>query len=387
MDLNLFAERIRHHAAHVSVVADHCKGEETTKQALILPLLDILGFSPYDPLIVKAEYYADVPGVKRSEKVDYALYSEGEPVMFIEAKAVGESLGTHAPQLARYFNATPGVCVVALTNGLKWKFFTDLENKNMMDSKPFFSVDFTELKETDIPELSRFCYGTIRADHLRTFAEDQANLAKLKEVITSSLRELDDDFVKYVISKALPTIRLTQKLIESYTPLVKRAVAEAMSGMVVNSLNTPTHIPITEEVFSENDNEGDQVDPNNPNIITTREERRFFEVVKDVLKGYIPEEDIIAKDTENYYAILFQGKNNRWLLRYRVNRKRPTVEFAIELTEQHQAEIARVGLEIAPANSVFLDSPEQIMRLAGLVFDSLAHCANDNNFKRATVEV
>lgn len=40
-----FINRLRSHIEHVKKVGGHCTTEETTKQALILPLLDILGFS------------------------------------------------------------------------------------------------------------------------------------------------------------------------------------------------------------------------------------------------------------------------------------------------------------------------------------------------------
>ena len=116
-----FIERMRKHAEHVKKVAAHCTTEETTKQALILPLLDILGFSPFDPTKVKAEYGADFPGAKNSERVDYALFCHGVPVMFIEAKGHYEKLTNHCPQLSRYFNATPEVTIAAITNGQEWR--------------------------------------------------------------------------------------------------------------------------------------------------------------------------------------------------------------------------------------------------------------------------
>lgn len=101
-----FQRRIAAHIEHVRKVGEHCSTEETTKQALVLPLLDILGFSPYDPTRVKAEYSADFPGVKATERVDYALFSAGIPVIFIEAKAHSQSLTNHCPQLSRYYMST-----------------------------------------------------------------------------------------------------------------------------------------------------------------------------------------------------------------------------------------------------------------------------------------
>lgn len=148
-----FKDRIKNHAEHVANVGTHCSTEETTKQALILPLLDILGFNPFDPTRVKAEYGADFPGVKASERVDYALFCQGVPVMFIEAKAYNEKLSNHSAQLSRYFNATPEVAIGAVTNGREWRFFTDLGNKNMMDAEPFLSIDFTNIDDPLIPRL------------------------------------------------------------------------------------------------------------------------------------------------------------------------------------------------------------------------------------------
>ena len=112
-----FKERLSRHAEHIKTAGPHCATEETTKQALILPLLDALGFSPYDPTKVKAEYGANLPGIKANEHVDYALFVNSNPVMYIEAKPFTEKLSNHTGQLARYFNATPGVSVAAITNG------------------------------------------------------------------------------------------------------------------------------------------------------------------------------------------------------------------------------------------------------------------------------
>lgn len=150
-----FMSRIAAHVEHVKKVAQHCTGEETTKQALILPLLDILGFHPYDPTRVRAEFASDFPGVKASERVDYALFCDGHPVMFIEAKAHSEKLNNHCPQLARYFNATPSVTMAVITNGQEWRFFTDLVEKNIMDEKPFLKIDLVEGPAVDLTDAHR----------------------------------------------------------------------------------------------------------------------------------------------------------------------------------------------------------------------------------------
>ena len=64
--------------------------EEATKQSLVLPFLQCLGYNVFDPHEVEPEYTADI-GSKQGEKVDYAILSDGEPVILIECKKVSAS--------------------------------------------------------------------------------------------------------------------------------------------------------------------------------------------------------------------------------------------------------------------------------------------------------
>lgn len=377
-----FVERIRRHAEHVANVGNHCSTEETTKQALILPLLDILGFSPFDPTRVKAEYAADFPGVKANERVDYALFCHGVPVMFIEAKAWAEKLSNHAPQLSRYFNATPEVAVAAVTNGKEWRFFTDLNNKNVMDGEPFLTVDFFALDESQINRLYRFRHDEFQPDALRTLAEESIYLNAFTEVISSSLRESDTEFVRYVATRAGIQRQFNAKFLESIAPIVQQAVGRAVSNMVVTGLSAKP-VPVAVEdvpAASAPDPMADHVDPDNPRIVTTYAERRLLEIVKDIVGA---DADLTGKDTESYYAVLFQGKVNRWLIRYHADRKIPSIQVSIPLDEARKREVARAGLALGAGDSIVLTQPDHLMRIPGIIFDALEYCRNDENFRRA----
>lgn len=356
--MHAFTDRIRKHSEHVISVGHHCSTEETTKQALILPLLDILGFSPFDPTRVKAEIGADFPGAKINERVDYALYCHNVPVMFIEAKAFGEKLANHSAQLGRYFNATPEVAIAAITNGREWRFFTDLSNKNMMDSDPFLTVNFESLDESLLDRLYRFRHDEFQPDA---------------------------DFVRYVANRAKVERQLNAKFIEVITPLVKQAVEKAVSEMVVSGLSSAKPIPdrATEiaPVAENADGTADQIDPANSRIVTTHAERRLFEIVHNMLGAEV---DVQGKDTESYFSVLYQGKSNRWLVRFYADKKVPSVTLCLPMTEERRREITRAGLEIGAGDTIQIGAPENMMRIAGLVFDALAYCQDDNNFKRAT---
>ncbi|QEM66899.1 type I restriction endonuclease subunit R [Geobacter sp. FeAm09] len=380
-----FKEKLLAHVEHIKTVGPHCSTEETTKQALILPFLNILDFSPFDPQKVKAEYGANLPGVKANERVDYALFSDGNPVMFVEAKSFNEKLTNHAGQLARYFNSTPGVSVAAITNGREWRFFTDLKLPNVMDESPFLKVNFDALSESDMEQLAQFRYGCFRPDQLRTFAEERVYQEQFQEVIESCLRDVDQEFVRFVANRAKLVAKLTPRVLDTITPLIKRAVADAISKMVVTGLSAP---PVPFNTAPElapvpEDSQESVADPSNPRIITTAAELKLLSILKDMLNGVVNTDEVVGKDTESYYTVLYQGKVNRWIVRYLGDRAKPLAYFPIELTELHKAGIAKRGLVLGTGgNSVVLDKPESIMRLSEVIFDALAWCQDDGNFKR-----
>lgn len=379
-----FKRRVRAHADHINKVAPLCTTEETTKQALILPLLDILGFSAYDPSKVRAEHFSDFPGAKVSERVDYALFCNGVPVMFIEAKAHAQNLTNHCPQLGRYFNATPEVAIAAITNGEEWRFFTDLVNKNVMDEKPFLVINLSKPTDDDALQLLRFHHDQFEPDALRALAEESIYLTEFKQTLTTLLRDCDLDFVKYIAGRANIQRTFTARFLDAMQPLVKQALAQSISSLVASSLSTVPLVTQPEAVEISNiaqpDLDAPEVDPNNSKIVTTAAERRLLEICREIF----PSEDLQGKDTESYYTVLYQGKSNRWLVRFWGDKKRPAIQFGIPLTDAYRAEIARARIELGAGETVLLDKPDNLQRLAGILVDVLAFCQNDENFKRKT---
>lgn len=380
--MNNFKIKLNNHSEHVKKVGSHCNTEETTKQALILPLLDILGFTPYDPTKVKAEFKADFPGEKANERVDYALFCQDLPVMFIEAKSWNEELNNHCPQLSRYFNATPEVAVAAITNGREWRFFTDLEQKNIMDSSPFLKIKMEDLQDNDYEQLYKFRYDQFKPEALRTLAEESVYFSLFTKTITLTLREAPIDFVKYVANKSNISRQLNQKFIDSITPIVKKSIEKSVSNMVVVGLTgkkeTPDDFVSNKEENIKIDEKADIIDPENNKIITTYSERVLF----DHILSIINDNELTYKDTESYFSILYQNKSNRWLVRYYDNKQRPSLQLPLELTENMKDEIKRAGLEIGTNDQVIIDKPENVLRIAGLILDAYEYTKNDENFKR-----
>ncbi len=381
--MNAFNERAKKHAEHIKNVGQHCTTEETTKQALILPFLDILGFSPFDPFKVKAEYKADFPGAKSSERVDYALFCHGVPVMFVEAKAYSEKLQNHCPQLSRYFNATPEVTIAAITNGKEWRFFTDLDDKNMMDKSPFLVVDFEEVDDSLIARLFQFRHDEFQPEALRTLAEETIYLNAFTEVISDGLRNPDAEFVRFVANRAEIKRQLNAKFLETISPIIKQAIKKSVSDMVVSGLSSrpePVEQMLDNKTTLEANSEYAKIiDPDNEKIITTYVERRLFEVVKEIVGD---NQDIFPKDTESYFSVIFKNKVNRWIVRYYSDKRSPKINISVPMTEERKKEVERAGLSFGSGESILLPNPEHLFRISGIIFDALEYVKNDENFKR-----
>src|SRR5215210_6760083 len=139
-----FVEQLQALALKTEKLCSLLQTEEATKNALIMPFINILGYDIFDPMEVIPEFTADV-GIKKGEKVDYAIQKDGKIIMLFECKHCGGDLNVkHASQLFRYFSVTDARIAV-LTNGLTFRFFTDLEAPNKMDEKPFFEFNMAEI--------------------------------------------------------------------------------------------------------------------------------------------------------------------------------------------------------------------------------------------------
>ena len=127
-----FTERIQALAQRAPKLVDRLDTEEATKNALVMPFLSALGYDVFDPDEVIPEYTADV-GMKKGEKVDYAIMRAGQVVMLVECKKASVKLsGTEVSQLYRYFSVTKAR-IALLTNGVQYCFYSDLDEPNKMD--------------------------------------------------------------------------------------------------------------------------------------------------------------------------------------------------------------------------------------------------------------
>jgi predicted type IV restriction endonuclease len=150
-----FEERVKDLAKRSKHASKHALTEEATKTSVVLPFIQSLGFDVFNLDEVVPEFIADV-GLKKGEKVDFALKISGKLSVLIEVKPISMSLGSaQFSQLYRYFAVTDARLAI-LTNGRDIWFFSDVDAPNKMDKKPFFTFDLQSHDEGQVAELARF---------------------------------------------------------------------------------------------------------------------------------------------------------------------------------------------------------------------------------------
>ncbi len=295
--------------------------EEATKMSFVVPFFQILEYDVYNPTEFVPEFTADI-GVKKGEKVDYAIMLHEKPLILVEAKSCHEKLDRHAEQLLRYFGCTESKFGI-LTNGIVYRFYTDLDDPNKMDNTPFLVVDMLNLKESTVSQLSKFKKSNFNVDSIINSAEELKALNKISNLFTNEFENPSEDFIKFILSEVYEGMK-TQNIIDKYKPLIKKSfnsfVSEIMNSKIKDAFNSNTEESTgdIDEISAEESEEDDK-------IITTQEEIESFFIIKSILAEKSLTNFINYKDTESYFGILVNNNVRKWVCRLFLSDKRKAV--------------------------------------------------------------
>lgn len=319
----VFEDEFANHINQVKVRLPHIHGEEATKQSLVVPLFHVLGYDVWNPLEVQPEYGADFnkgPKKGQVEKVDYALKINGEPVVFVECKAADQALDTHDGQLARYFNATPSVRVGILTNGVRIKVFTDLQQPNVMDEKPWMDFDIRSAKLAEIDALKKFRKTEFTADQIVGLAEEMVYYNVLVPFMASQLRDPGEKLVR-LVAEEIPSIkRIDKKVVDRLTPILRKAIQSAILDHVARSFGAPVHSEAPAAATAQPQPEvGAEAsvpagDGSREGVVTTPEELEVYGIVSKIVKEKFPDAVVQYRDAKSYFTIL-QKNLRKWFVR------------------------------------------------------------------------
>lgn len=296
--------------------------EEATKMTFIMPFLSALGYDVFNPSVVVPEYTADV-GTKKGEKVDYAIFKDGAPFILIEAKAHSENLDNHTNQLIRYFNTAPSIKFAILTNGIEYRFFTDIDTPNVMDNTPFLVVNLEKLKPREIKDLRQFSSKSLNLDSIMNVALEKKYLRSIESIFKNEIENPSDEFAKFFATQIVDK-RMTSAIIEQFKGYIKRAFKETINDLAYEKItNIKNGLSQNEQVAESAESNSDE-----KGIVTTEEELQGYYIVRGILgEAGANLSDIGYKDTLSYFNILYQNKVTKWIVRLYFNTPKKSLSF------------------------------------------------------------
>lgn len=316
-----FEESIAQIGDKVSRLKSEIGTEEATKNAFIMPFIGkVLGYDVFDPAEVIPEFTADV-GVKKGEKVDYALVLDGQVQILIECKKIGAPLSLeNAHQLYRYFACTKARIGV-LTNGQVWNFYMDLDQPNMMDSKPFLILDLLDIDKAVLPELQKLSKPSFDIDSIASSAEELKYVSSIKRFIAEEFKEPSDDMVRLLAGKVYDGA-FRQNVLEKFSPLVSKAMKRFLADQVNDRLSAALGADETEAIIEEAAEAGKTPDdsPEDDNgIITTDEEIAGYRIIKAIACSEVDPARVTIRDAKKYCAVFLDDNNRRPIARLYFN--------------------------------------------------------------------
>lgn len=330
-----FKDQIKILGERVLRLKDQTQTEEATKNAFIMPFIQALGYDVFNPTEVVPEFISDI-GLKKGEKIDYAIFMDKKPTILIECKHWAANLSIHDGQLLRYFHVSKAKFGL-LTNGITYRFYSDLVDANKMDEKPFLEFNISEIKDNQIEELKKFHKSYFDVDSIVNTASELKFTNELKQLLGQELNNPSPEFVKLFAKQVYPSV-ITAKVLELFTNLTKKSVQQYISDLITERLKTA--LTKEDEVAKEEAKQAVAlVKEPEAKVETTEEEIEAFMIVKSILRQKVDLKRISYRDAQTYFAIVLDDNNRKTLCRLYLNGNKKYFVTLDENKKEVKAEI------------------------------------------------
>jgi hypothetical protein len=324
-----FTEDIKSFSEKALSIKDKLQTEQATKFSLVVPLIKLLGYDPYDPTEVVPEYDANVPGTKKGDKVDLAIFLENKLSIIVEVKAVSDPLTSamNSSQLHRYFGSTSAKYAI-ITNGILYKFFTDIQETNKLDSTPFLEFNLLDIKEAEIAGLGQFRKKNFNAEMLFAAASDLKHTNRIKELFGEELKEPKEEFVRYFM-QGINAGRATQAAVDKFKVIVKKALNQHISDLMNDRFKAAmegTGVAVAEKTTATSETHPSHEDEKK-DIATTELEMEAFFLIKGMLRGTIESSRIAHKARVKFFNILLDNNPLKCICRLYLRDDKKYISF------------------------------------------------------------
>lgn len=344
-----FIEEITQFANRVKSIKGNILTEEATKTSIILPFFQILGYDVFNPFEFVPEFTADV-GTKKGEKVDYAIMVNNDPLILIEAKSLNVELNVkHMNQLLRYFSVTKAKFAI-LTNGIVYRFYSDLEESNKMDTIPFLEFDILNLKSDAVESLKRFRKETLDVKSIIDSASELKYMATVKKTIVEQFEDPSDQLIKVLIKPIYSGMK-TQAVLDKFRDIIKIAFNEHVNDLIASKINSAISFDSPIDIQAPAPEAKSEFE-------LSELELDALNFVKNILNT---DKEITYKKTSRYAYMQLGNSSTKWICRVYV---RPSNN----LFTLHKFDGVDYECEY------YFDSPDQLGLVSELIHDVFNRC-------------
>jgi len=282
--------------------------EAQTRKFLIEPFFFMLNYVSTDLI---PEYNADF-GERISQKIDYAIILNKKDTILIEAKKQTSKLSDkEAGQLNGYFNNTRNSKLAILTNGLEYRFYSDVLEPNIIDSKPFFTFNITCYSEKDIDSLIRLDKRFIKIKEIIESAQEIVFAESFEDSLFKELNVPSKDLLKIIHRNMLFKTKFNEEIQGKMIKLINSSLLKCLYDKKVL----------------------DEASSNSLGVITTELEIQAYHIIRTLLiqNKKIPNERISYKDYKSFFNISVDESSKKVICKLVFNGK--SMKITIENNE------------------------------------------------------
>lgn len=339
-----FKDQIVQLSERISKQKDSIATEEATKTAFIMPMIATLGYDVFNPFEVIPELDCDLIK-KKGEKIDYAIMKDESPILLIECKHCKQDLDLHDTQLQKYFVASKARFGV-LTNGIEYRFYTDLEKINIMDDKPFLVVNMLDLSDADIEQLKKFHKSYYNEEDVLSTANDLKYTTEIKSILNNEFASPTAEFVRFFARQTYTSGQITSKVIDMFTPLVRKSISSVINDIISDRLNTAIkNSEHTSETLPVQNNTSVNFPTEDTNkklpdgivymdkesgVVTTQEELDAYNIIRSILRKNIDVTRITYKDYKTYFVVNLDDSEWFWICRISIGARKKRIGIPVD---------------------------------------------------------
>lgn len=325
-----FKDSIQQLSERIAKQQEAITTEEATKNAFIMPMIATLGYDIFNPFEVVPELDCDLIK-KKGEKIDYAIMKDGQPILLIECKHCKQDLNLHDTQLQKYFVASKARFGV-LTNGIEYRFYTDLDKQNIMDEKPFLVVNMLDLTDADVEQLKKFSKSYYNEEAILSTANELKYAISIKSILNNEFSSPSTDFVRFLARQAYDGA-ITQRIIEQFAPIIKRSIQSIINDIISERLNVAMKSNDEKQIDNNSVNAdaeaSDEPADKESGIVTTQEEIDAYNIIRSILRKDIDVQRITYKDNKTYFVVNVDN-GYWWICRFYFGSRKKQICFPLD---------------------------------------------------------